>query len=168
MAFNLRLPKNSVPQSEYEEVKIVNKSDLTFENSYGHSEPNEVGDIVLPPKKYTYRKKYAAKHWFGDWDKTGQEWGKEVTRLYTMYGGGTEKEREILATKTFKAIVNHEIYVEGYTDKKEYTSYVAQAKTDTKPTFDISDEPMKMEAKHEIHDLPSEVEDAISETKLKR
>ena len=146
MPWGMRLPDNFLPHTEYEDVKIVNKTtDIIFKDSYGKRTVGMAGDIVLHPKKYTFRKKFEAKHWFGNWDLKGTEWEKEVKRLAIRYGGGSnidEKTGKEL-NKFFplwEAIKNHTLYIEGCTDTKDYVYLNPEEFNDDSPQFSINED----------------------------
>jgi hypothetical protein len=128
----LRLPKNELPRHMHEQVKIVNASnDVTFIDSYGKYDENSGGDIVLGPRKYVYREKFEAYHWFGDWTKEGKEWEAEVTRVAKRKALVDEKDPQWLAIK------NGLVYVEGYTQSKDYKGYTLEKFIDKHQQFTL-------------------------------
>lgn len=182
MTWMTKNPDNSLPASEYADVKVVNatpkhedsKEDIVFRHSYGRPETGGEGDIVLFPQKYTFRKTFAVKHWFGDWTKEGAEWAKELRRLSTYYGPTRDAKGNFNTwnplAKVWEAIQNHEIYVEGHTDKKDYSGATRAEYTDTKPSFDLNSPVNSMElmerekqSSRDSYDLPaSQVQSELS------
>jgi hypothetical protein len=128
----MRLPKNDLPAHMHEDVKIVNVTkDVTFIHSWGKYDENSGGDIVLGPRKYVYRKKFEAMFWFGNWEKTGKEWEAEVNRIGKCWALANPD------SPTWAAIKNNQIYVEGYTDKKDYKNYSLATYVDKHQQFSL-------------------------------
>ena len=113
----MRLPNNTIPPHLNELVKVCNRSEISFMDSFGKMDENSGGDIVLEPGEYEYRLKYEAMHWFGDWTKEGKEWEREVTRV------GKRVALVNIDNPIWQAIKEHKIYVEGCTQNKDYKTY---------------------------------------------
>lgn len=130
----IKLPNNELPLHLQEDVKIVNATqDVEFVDSWGRANPNAGGDIVLGPRKFTYRKKFEAMHWFGDWTKTGRDWEREVERV--------AKRKALVDPNNpqWRAIKEGLIYVEGYTDKGkvDYKFFSMKKYDDKHPQFSL-------------------------------
>jgi hypothetical protein len=176
--WQMRPPKNDLPMSEYDDVIILNlTTDVTLQDSFGREEPSMEGDIVLKPRQGTKRKKFTAKHWFGDWDKEGEDWVKEIERLKVHYPSSRAADGSYVDHPVWAAIKAHKLVVKGYTDSKNYQGSVQKKFEDLKPTFNIDDPDQALVAsimndrgmgkRGEVFDLDVKAEEELKNEVLK-